>query len=252
MTAGYVADAAAYGCALHRCAALAGDADLLAPGLQVTRRRPRATGRSRLARRCPRRRHRAADAADRAYRARRSPDQRAVRAGRRRRWAPGALVRGARRRRLLDPGDSALRRRTLDSGRPAAASTSCSIRCSISTTTLDPYFNIAYRFGAIFLGERYPGGPGRPDQAVALLARASRHARRSGSTTTTSRSSILAAARLQGRGRMVPARRDAAERAQLADAVAASMLTSSDDRRRPPVLWQQTVALGATVGASHG
>ncbi|HSC26953.1 MAG TPA: hypothetical protein VLD67_06740, partial [Vicinamibacterales bacterium] len=37
------------------------------------------------------------------------------------------------------------------------------------TTTLDPYFTIAYRFGAIFLGEAYPGGPGRPDQAVALL-----------------------------------------------------------------------------------
>ena len=37
------------------------------------------------------------------------------------------------------------------------------------TTTLDPYFNIAYRFGAIFLSEGFPGGPGRPDQAVALL-----------------------------------------------------------------------------------
>jgi tetratricopeptide (TPR) repeat protein len=37
------------------------------------------------------------------------------------------------------------------------------------TTTLDPYFTIAYRFGAIFLGEPYPNGPGRPDQAVALL-----------------------------------------------------------------------------------
>ena len=36
-------------------------------------------------------------------------------------------------------------------------------------TSLDPYFNIAYRFGAIFLSEAYPGGPGRPDQAVALL-----------------------------------------------------------------------------------
>jgi tetratricopeptide (TPR) repeat protein len=36
-------------------------------------------------------------------------------------------------------------------------------------TTLDPYFNIAYRFGAIFLSEPSPGGPGRPDQAVALL-----------------------------------------------------------------------------------
>ena len=37
------------------------------------------------------------------------------------------------------------------------------------TTTLDPYFSIAYRFGAIFLGEPSPGGPGRADLAVALL-----------------------------------------------------------------------------------
>jgi len=37
------------------------------------------------------------------------------------------------------------------------------------TTTLDPRFNIAYRFGAIFLAAQYPGGPGRPDLAVALL-----------------------------------------------------------------------------------
>lgn len=38
-------------------------------------------------------------------------------------------------------------------------------------TTLDPRFNIAYRFGAIFLAEAYPSGPGRPDQAIALLKR---------------------------------------------------------------------------------
>jgi len=37
------------------------------------------------------------------------------------------------------------------------------------TTTLDPRFMLAYRFGAIFLSEPFPGGPGRPDQAVALL-----------------------------------------------------------------------------------
>ncbi len=37
------------------------------------------------------------------------------------------------------------------------------------TTALDPYFTIAYRFGAIFLSESYPGGVGRPDQAVTLL-----------------------------------------------------------------------------------
>lgn len=37
------------------------------------------------------------------------------------------------------------------------------------TTSLDPYFTIAYRFGAIFLSEAYPGGPGEPDRAIALL-----------------------------------------------------------------------------------
>jgi tetratricopeptide (TPR) repeat protein len=37
------------------------------------------------------------------------------------------------------------------------------------TTTLDSRFNIAYRFGAIFLAEPQPGGAGRPDQAIALL-----------------------------------------------------------------------------------
>jgi tetratricopeptide (TPR) repeat protein len=37
------------------------------------------------------------------------------------------------------------------------------------TTSLDPHFNTAYRFGAIFLAEPPPAGPGRPDQAIALL-----------------------------------------------------------------------------------
>jgi hypothetical protein len=37
------------------------------------------------------------------------------------------------------------------------------------TTSLDPYFTVAYRFGAIFLAEPYPGGAGRPELAVALL-----------------------------------------------------------------------------------
>ena len=37
------------------------------------------------------------------------------------------------------------------------------------TTSLDPRFAIAYRFGAIFLAEPFPGGAGRPDQAIALL-----------------------------------------------------------------------------------
>lgn len=36
-------------------------------------------------------------------------------------------------------------------------------------TSLDPQFNVAYRFGAIFLAEPYPGGAGRPDLAIKLL-----------------------------------------------------------------------------------
>ncbi len=38
-------------------------------------------------------------------------------------------------------------------------------------TSLDPQFKVAYRFGALFLSEPLPGGPGRPDQAIALLER---------------------------------------------------------------------------------
>jgi len=38
-------------------------------------------------------------------------------------------------------------------------------------TTLDPHFKVAYRFGAIFLAEAHPSGPGRPDLAIGLLQR---------------------------------------------------------------------------------
>ena len=38
-------------------------------------------------------------------------------------------------------------------------------------TTLDPQFKVAYRFGAIFLTEAYPSGPGLPDRGIALLER---------------------------------------------------------------------------------
>jgi hypothetical protein len=37
------------------------------------------------------------------------------------------------------------------------------------TTSLDPHFNIAYRFGSILLSEGYPNGPGNTDQALTLL-----------------------------------------------------------------------------------
>jgi hypothetical protein len=43
------------------------------------------------------------------------------------------------------------------------------------TTSLDPRFMMAYRFGAIFLMEPYPGGAGRPDLAIGLLEKGITH-----------------------------------------------------------------------------
>jgi tetratricopeptide (TPR) repeat protein len=43
------------------------------------------------------------------------------------------------------------------------------------TTSLDPYFNVAYRFGAVFLSLSPPNGPGRSDQAIALLEKGLAH-----------------------------------------------------------------------------
>jgi tetratricopeptide (TPR) repeat protein len=40
------------------------------------------------------------------------------------------------------------------------------------TTSLDPHFGIAYRFGAFFLSEKKPGGAGRSDLAIRLLNKA--------------------------------------------------------------------------------
>ena len=37
------------------------------------------------------------------------------------------------------------------------------------TTSLEPRFNMAYLFGSLYLAESPPGGPGRPDLAIALL-----------------------------------------------------------------------------------
>ena len=54
------------------------------------------------------------------------------------------------------------------------AASNCSSRLLDLTTTLDPHFNIAYRFGAIFLVHEPPNGPGRADQAIALLEKGSR------------------------------------------------------------------------------
>jgi tetratricopeptide (TPR) repeat protein len=55
-------------------------------------------------------------------------------------------------------------RRTGGAGRYAQLQTLLDL-----ATSLDPRFVIAYRFGALFLAEPFPGGAGRPDQGVALL-----------------------------------------------------------------------------------
>ena len=43
------------------------------------------------------------------------------------------------------------------------------------TTTLDPHFNVAYRYGAILLALAPPDGPGTPDRAIALLEKGLSH-----------------------------------------------------------------------------
>jgi hypothetical protein len=42
-------------------------------------------------------------------------------------------------------------------------------------TSLDPHFNIAYRFGALFLAEPPPSGPRRHDHAIRLLEKGLHH-----------------------------------------------------------------------------
>ena len=79
----------------------------------------------------------------------------------------GAVVRRARRGRLLDPGRSALRRR--EAAPEGERKYELLYPLLDLTTSLDTRFNIAYRFGSLFLAEPSPGGPGRPDLAIALL-----------------------------------------------------------------------------------
>ncbi len=80
----------------------------------------------------------------------------------RRREAPVARLRQRRRRRLLDARRRLLRRRSGRGGR-AGANYDLLYPLLDLVTTLDPHFRVAYRFGAIFLTEAYPSGPGRPD-----------------------------------------------------------------------------------------
>jgi hypothetical protein len=107
------------------------------------------------------------------------------------------------------------------------------------TTSLDPRFTVAYRFGAIFLSEAPPGGPGRPDQAIALLEK--------GIASTPDRweyyqdigfvhywwsGDAVAAASWFDRGSQVPGA------PWWLRSLAATTLAAGGDRRNARVLWQ--------------
>jgi hypothetical protein len=108
------------------------------------------------------------------------------------------------------------------------------------TTSLDPYFNIAYRFGGIFLSEKYPGGPGRPDQAVALLRKGIaaqpgkwQYYHDIGFIHYWSLGDSVAAADWFRRGAAQP------DAPNWLMPVAAAMLTKGNDRASARFLWQQ-------------
>ena len=99
------------------------------------------------------------------------------------------------------------------------------------TTTLDPHFNIAYRFGAIFLALEPPNGPGRADQAIALLEKGLAEIRRAGSTRTTSGSSTTGTrGDYAAAARLVRARRGDARRAGVDRPLAAMTRREGGDR----------------------
>jgi hypothetical protein len=77
-------------------------------------------------------------------------------------WIRAIQYFGARRMLLEQPAGSRP---------PAASETDFELLYPLLdvTTSLDARFNIAYRFGSIFLAEAPPGGAGRPDLAIALL-----------------------------------------------------------------------------------
>ena len=115
----------------------------------------------------------------------------------------GARVRRDPGRRLLDSGHPALRRHAARR-RSATRPTSLLYPLLDLTTTLDPHFNIAYRFGAIFLSEPYPAGPGpgRPGHRAAR-ARARRRSEAVAVRPGRGLRPLLVAAGLQGGRRVV-------------------------------------------------
>ena len=107
-------------------------------------------------------------------------------------------------------------------------------------TTLDPSFNIAYRFGATFLAEGYPNGPGRPDQAVALLDKGFANNPGKWQYSTTRRSSTTGRSGLPaGRGTGSPRPRRVPSSPAWMPGLAAFMMGQGGDRRSSRFLWQQ-------------
>ena len=109
------------------------------------------------------------------------------------RSAARAGVRRAAGRHLLDSRDSALRRHAAVD--EAGQAVPLLYPLLDLTTDLDPRFTVAYRFGAIFLAEPSPDGPGRADLAIGLLEKGLRADPRSGSTRRTPASSTTGGCR---------------------------------------------------------
>ena len=118
-----------------------------------------------------------------------------------------ALLRRAGGRRLLDSRHSALRRHGC--AEPAQKHHYELLYPLLDlTTSLDPHFDIAYRFGAIFLRERYPGGPDGPTRRSRCWRKGLRHGPGEWQYDDGHRVRVLLApARLHPRGRVVQARR---------------------------------------------
>jgi hypothetical protein len=107
-------------------------------------------------------------------------------------------------------------------------------------TTLDPRFGVAYRFGAVFLSEPPPGGPNRPDQAIALLERGAarmpekwEYLHDIGFVHAWSNRNYDEAARWFDRASQVPGA------PFWLKSTAASMLTRHGDRAAARILWRQ-------------
>jgi hypothetical protein len=110
-------------------------------------------------------------------------------------------------------------------------------------TTLDSRFSAAYRFGAIFLTEGYPAGPGRPDQAIALLEKGIRlnpqrweYVHDIGFVYYWTLQDYRAAAREFDRAAALPGA------PAWLKPLAAVTLTEGGDRRTSRLMWQQMLA----------